>query len=100
MARYLITRHPGAIEWARRRAIVAGIIRHLDDAAISRLEPGDEVIGRLPVHIVAALTDHGVRYLHIEYSTPELRRGDDLSADEMERYGARLVAYRAARAPD
>lgn len=90
MTTYFVTRHKGAIEWARMQGIEAERISHLDP---SRIKPGDTVIGTLPVHIAAALCAQGGRYLHLSMTIPENARGRELTADEMNRFGACLTPY-------
>jgi CRISPR-associated protein Csx16 len=91
MTTYFVTRHRGAIEWLRRKGIAATIVEHLD---VGQVQPGDLVLGSLPVQIVALLNARGVRYMHLAYDTPHELRGQELSADDLERLGARLVEYR------
>jgi putative CRISPR-associated protein (TIGR02620 family) len=51
MTTYFVTRHPGAIEWAARQGLkVDRLLDHLDVAII---QPGDTVIGILPVNLAA-----------------------------------------------
>jgi CRISPR-associated protein Csx16 len=97
MTSYFVTRHPGAVEWARRRGIEAAAVDHLD---ADLLRPGDVVMGTLPVQLIAAVTTKGARYLHLEMTVPREARGTHLSADDMERFGARLIEYRAERVGD
>ena len=94
MTSYFVTRHDGARDWAARQGIDATLISHLD---MSRIMAGDTVIGTLPVQMIAELTACGARYLHLELDLPEAARGRALSADEMQRYGARLAEFRAER---
>lgn len=94
MAAYFVTRHKGAIEWALRKGVDARLVAHLDPEEIG---PGDLVLGPLPVHLVAEVNRRGGRYFHIEMAVPEEARGRELSADDMERFGARLVEFRAER---
>lgn len=94
MASYFVTRHPGAVEWARRGGVDAVMVRHLDPHEVG---PGDVVLGSLPVHLVAAINARCARYLHLELDTSEEDRGKELSADDLKRLGARLVEYRAER---
>jgi len=49
------------------------------------------------VHLAAEICDRGARYLHLTLDLPAAARGRDLSADEMERYGARLTDYLVTR---
>jgi CRISPR-associated protein Csx16 len=54
MTTWFVTRHPGAIEWASRQGIrVDRQIAHQDPADI---QPGDTVIGTLPVNLGACRT--------------------------------------------
>lgn len=94
MATYFVTRHPGAVEWARRQGIDAQLITHLNPAQV---EKGDTVLGTLPIQLVAGINERGARYLHLEISLPEAQRGVALSAEEMDRLGARLIEYEARR---
>lgn len=91
MTTYFVTRHPGAIEWARRQGLtVDRQIAHLDP---SQLNPGDTVIGTLPVHLAAEVCARGGHYLHLSLDLPPEVRGQELSADQLVAYGARLESY-------
>lgn len=90
MTTYFVTRHAGAIEWAARRGIAAVPVAHL---AIDSIAAGDTVIGNLPMALAAEVIRRGARYLNLELQVPAEARGKDLSADEMENFGARLQAY-------
>ena len=72
MTHYFVTRHAGALDWARDQGIVATLIEHLDPALI---KAGDTVLGTLPIHLVAALNSIGARYLSRAAQTgADLRR--------------------------
>lgn len=91
MTTWFVTRHPGAVAWAQRRGLaVDRQLAHLDPEQIA---PGDTVIGTLPVNLVARVCARGGRYLHLSLDLPAEARGRELTADELERYGARLEAY-------
>jgi len=91
MTTTLITRHPGAIEWAARQGLqVDRQIAHLEPAEI---KPGDVVIGTLPVNLAAQICALGGRFYNLSLELPPEARGRELSADELERYGARLEEY-------
>jgi len=91
MTTYLVTRHPGAIEWAKRQGIdVDQHISHIDPEMI---ESGDVVIGTLPVNLAAAVCARGGHYWHLSLSLPPEIRGQELNADELDQYGARLDEY-------
>ncbi len=91
--RFFVSRHAGAIEWAKRHhwAARTQFAPHLDLALIA---PGDVVIGNLPVHLAARVCAQGARYLHLSVDLQVHQRGMELSADQMEAAGAHLVAYR------
>lgn len=95
MTIWFVTRHPGAATWAERQGIaVDQLVTHLDWTAIA---PGDRVIGTLPVHLAAAVCERGGAYWHLALDLPPERRGQDLSADDMEAAGARLERYHVER---
>jgi CRISPR-associated protein Csx16 len=94
MTAYFVTRHPGAVDWAERQGITARMVAHLDTGAV---HPGDVVMGTLPVHLAAEICARGARYLHLSLDLPPEARGRDLSAEEMERFGAGLVEYAVRR---
>lgn len=98
MTTWFVTRHPGAIEWAQRQGLVVDRqIAHLDPEQIA---PGDTVIGILPVNLVARVCARGGRYLNLSLDLPAEARGRELSADELDRYGARLEGYVVESQPD
>lgn len=95
MTRWVVTRHPGAMEWLRRRGFTnAHYVSHFDPGDVAA---GDEVIGTLPVPLVAAVIERGACYYHLDVPLSAPMRGKELSADELERLGARLERYRAHR---
>ncbi len=91
MTTYLITRHPGAIEWAAQQGVrVDKLIAHLDPELI---QPGDVVIGTLPVQLAADVCARGGRFFNLTLDVPPQFRGRELSADNLEAFGARLQAF-------
>ncbi len=96
MTTYFVTRHKGALKWAHRQGYRAAVA--VDDFNADVIEPGDRVLGTLPVHIIAEICERGGRFLHLQFD--ETPRGAEWSADEMERNGARLVEYRAEQVDD
>jgi len=98
MTTTLITRHPGAIEWASRQGLqVDRQIAHLEPTDI---QPGDVVIGTLPVNLAALVCARGGRFLNLTIELPPEARGHELSADELDIYRARLEEYCVARCPE
>jgi CRISPR-associated protein Csx16 len=97
MTLYFVTRHPGAREWARRLGLEVDVwLPHLDPVLV---QPGDVVAGILPVHLAAIVCEQGGRYLNLSMNLPVEARGRELSAEELERFGARLEEY-AVRKPE
>lgn len=93
-----VTRHPGALEWAARRGLrVDQQIAHLDP---EQIHAGDVVIGILPVNLAARVCERGARYFNLSLDLPQDARGRELSADELEAYGARIEEYRVLAVAD
>jgi len=87
-----ISRHPGARDWAAEEGVtVDAVIAHLDPETI---QPGDAVIGTLPMHLAARVCERGGRYLHLSLELPPEWRGRELSAADLRQCGARLEEYR------
>jgi CRISPR-associated protein Csx16 len=95
MTVYFITRHPGAVAWARNEGIEAGeVVEHLD---VANIQAGDTVVGTLPVNLAAQVCARGARYLHLSLELPPDMRGKELTAEDMQRLGARLEAFHVQR---
>jgi len=94
MTVFFVTRHSGAVEWAARRGIAAEQVAHLD---VEKIQPRDIVVGTLPVNLPAEVCARGGRYLHLTLDLPPERRGGELTADEMERFDARLEEFEARK---
>lgn len=87
---WMVTRHPGALQWLQAQGLQGRCVPHLDPQQVG---PGDRVIGTLPLHLVAAICERGAHYLHLSLDlTPELR-GKELSAEQLGACGARLEAF-------
>ncbi len=86
-----VTRHDGARQWLARRGI--RVDRRVDHLDIDDIRPGDTVIGTLPVHLAAEVCRRGGRYVHLAMNVPPQHRGRELSAEDMERFQARLQAF-------
>lgn len=94
MSTWFISRHPGAQAWAREQGIDAQWVRHLDPAILAA---GDVVMGTLPIGLAAEACARGARLWHLDIDLPESARGQELDADALRRFGARLVEYRVMR---
>jgi len=91
MTCYFVSRHPGAMAWMQAEGIrVDRCIEHLD---VSLLQPGDTVIGTLPINLAAEVCQRGGRYLHLSLNLPLEWRGRELSADDMRQCAARVEEF-------
>ena len=91
-ATWFVGRHAAAAAWARARGLGGTrFVEHLDVDAVAE---GDVVIGTLPVHLAAAVCGKGARFVFLAMEIPPDARGKELSADDMDRFGARLIEYR------
>lgn len=88
---WFVSRHPGAIEWARRQGLA--VDRWVTHLAVGDVAANDTVIGSLPVNLAAAVCKRGARYLHLSLEVPEAWRGRELTANELLAIAARLDAY-------
>lgn len=92
MTTYFISRHSGAAEWLRQQGRQADrLVDHLDP---ERVNAGDIVMGTLPVNLAARICARGARYFHLSLDLPAQWRGRELSAEDMQRFGAALEEYR------
>ena len=91
MTTYFVTRHPGALEWAAGEGVIVDrVLAHFDPECI---QPGDVVLGTLPINLAARVCARGGRYLHLSLEIPPEWRGRELSAADLRQCGARLEAY-------
>ena len=91
MTIWFVSRHPGALAWVARQGLqIDRFATHLDPAEV---HVGDIVIGSLPVNLAAEACRRGARYLHLSVALPPELRGKELSADQLEKLGARLEEY-------
>lgn len=86
-----VTHHAGAREWVRRQGIV--VDKMLDHLEPGMVRPDDLVIGSLPIQLVVEINRRGARYKHLSTDIPLEKRGMELCADDMEKYGARLEEF-------
>jgi CRISPR-associated protein Csx16 len=94
MTTFFVSRHPGAIAWADHQGLqVDRFTAHLDPAEI---QPGDTVIGSLPVHLAAEVCKRGGRYLNLSLDLPAHARGRELAVEELEAFNARLEGFNVA----
>ena len=98
MTVYFISRHAGAQRWARyhdsRGELPLHIDRYEEHFDPRWTEPGDVVIGTLPLNVIAELQARGGQFVSLDLQTPPHRRGQELTATEMTAMGALLTPYR------
>ncbi|AVI62975.1 CRISPR-associated protein Csx16 [Halomonas sp. GFAJ-1] len=87
---WIISRHPGAIDWLNLKGVNGKLLDHLD---IECVAPGDTVIGTLPVNLASRVCEKGAAYWHLSLELPRKWRGCELTPDQMEAFGATLTAY-------
>ena len=91
MTTWFVSRHPGANVWAQEQGLqIDRWVSHLD---ATQIQPGDTVIGTLPVHLAAAVCSQGARFLNVSLDLPVQWRGRELSADELRQCKARLECF-------
>jgi CRISPR-associated protein Csx16 len=91
MTTCFISRHPGALDWAAGEGIIVdAAIAHLDPETV---QPGDVVIGALPIHLAAQVCQRGGRFLHLSLELPADWRGQELSTADLRCFKARLEEY-------
>lgn len=93
---YFVSRHQGALEWAQRNGFEnAKVVAHFDPAIVKQ---GDIIIGTLPVHLAGQVCSNGGRYFHLSMSVPADRRGTEISAEDMEQFGAHVKEFKVMEA--
>lgn len=91
MSTWFVSRHPGAVEWARLQKIdVDHWVTHL---TVENIATGDIVVGTLPVQLAFEVCLRGARYKNLSLDLPFGSRGKELSATELFAFGAKLEEY-------
>jgi len=86
----IVTRHRGTVEWLQRRGIKAPV-----KPRAKRTDVENRVVyGVLPVMLAAYAKE--VWIIEIPH-LPFMTEGVELSADDLEKYGAKLVQYSVTR---
>lgn len=98
MSIFFVSRHTGALEWAAQNNIHAEQIINAIHLDLALVQPGDTVIGTLPVHLVAEVCRNGASYQHLVLDIPSEWRGQELTSEQMNQCHARLEEYRAVLA--
>jgi len=95
MTTWIVTRHPGAIEWLNDIGIIAD--HTVSDLEISVPQKGDTIVGILPVQHIATLNQRGVRYFHICQNLLPNDRVTELTSDQMRERSAELIEFHCQR---
>ena len=82
----IVTRHSGLVEWLNRQGITGEVKTSVTVDDIK----GKHVVGALPAHIA----QYAAYVTSVDYTCPFEQRGKDLTADQLELYGAKLFNYR------
>lgn len=95
---YFISRHQGAIDWIRQQSTwsIDHFVSHLNPEAI---QPGDVVIGTLPLHLAAAVCARGAKFYFLSLNVGFADRGGEYSATEMEQLGCHLQQFEVKAIP-
>jgi CRISPR-associated protein Csx16 len=95
MCFFLISRHPATKAWLTSHYKDEEIVEleHLTNEQIDELKPHHKVVGTLPVHLAAQVCSKGVQFFSLEMNVPPELRGSELSIEQMEAFGAKLVEY-------
>jgi CRISPR-associated protein Csx16 len=91
MTTWFVTRHAGALDWARQQGITFDAhVVHLDPEKVGA---GDTVIGSLPVNLAAEVCARGAEYWNLSLRLERTDRGRELTADDLERCGVVIERY-------
>ncbi len=88
---YLITRHQGALEWFKKNHIAYD--KHLAHLNTDVLQSGDQVIGNLPVNLIAQINKIGVSYFHLSFNVPYEWRGQELTSSQLDELCVEIKPY-------
>lgn len=95
MTIWFVSRHPGALQWAKKNHIAFDKhVTHLDSSVI---ETGDKVIGTLPINLAAEVCRKGAEYWHLSLLVPASARGQELSAKQLEQFDAKIERFIISR---
>ena len=88
---WIVSRHPGVVEWIRSKGIDGEVI----ECFYSRFLKGDTYIGVLPVNMIADALSEGAEFILVIMPTIPLHWQDEaLTPLLMDSYGAKLMCIR------
>ena len=89
-----IFRHSGAEEWLKRKGIESGVVRkHFTDSDMDAVGENTIIIGVLPIGKIAEACRRKGRFISIDVKAPPKYFKQEMTADEMELFNAKLVPY-------
>lgn len=92
MTTYFITRHVGALDWAKANDVHFDVhLPHLLN--VDELKSGDVIIGTLPINIISQINELGVRYIHLSLDIPPQLRGVELTVEQLNECQATLEEF-------
>lgn len=91
MTTWFVSRHPGALQWMQQYG--PAFDHHVPHLDIASVQPGDGIIGTLPVNLAAQVCARGANYWHLSLELPAQARGRELSAQELRDLGATLQPF-------
>ncbi len=97
MTRWFVSRHDGAIEWAKQEKLrIDRWVAHLD---LAEIREGDMVIGTLPVHLAAEVCARGAEFYFLTLNLSLPQRGAELDFAAMQAARCSLQRYVVQRVP-
>ena len=91
MTTWFVSRHPGALHWIQQHG--PAFDRHVPHLDPAQVQPGDTVIGSLPVNLAAQVCERGASYWHLSLQLPAEARGRELGVQELLALGATLQRF-------
>lgn len=91
MTTYFISRHPGALQWMQQHG--PAFDQHITHLDITRVQPGDRIIGTLPINLAAEVCQRGADYWHLTLEVPAHQRGQELSAADLQAMNVHLQQF-------
>lgn len=99
----IVSRHAGAIRWLKEKKSLENseIAEHFSAEDIQILAKGDKVYGTLPMPMVAEVLEQEAEFFLIVLPGVAFsQRGNELTPDEMEKAGAKLLRVNAIELED
>ena len=91
MAVWFISRHLGAIEWAKTQNLnIDHWVEHLDYRVV---QAGDVVMGTLPVHLEEKICQQGAAFYFLSVDVQPDQRGQELTQKQLEQQDCQLIPF-------